>query len=257
MRDELNVTDYKTLDDIVFSMNTASSVETIQEKTLNQLRELVPYECATFFLPERGAGPNLLGSPVVVDCDSCFIDEYKEYYQQMDYLLWIFRLNEALTYRETDLIKDPLRQKSAFFNQYIKSHGLYYVSGVSLVHNQVLCGAITLYRAKKSGDFNGRSLAVLSHLQRHLGNRLYQLLYSVKETPTPQAKTIFNPIEQILTRREREIANLIFTGLDTEKMAVLLHISPKTVKKHIDNIFKKTNIHSRLQLVRIMNNSSF
>ncbi len=249
---DLTMSDLRALDDLVYFINTASSVPEIQREVLLHLRDLFPYDSATFFLPEKSGGLKLLGSPVAVDYDNRLLAEYEEHYQQIDYLLWIFRLSEPLTYRETDIIDDRLRNRSPFFNEYIRRSGTYYVAGLSVVHQGTLCGAVTLYRTKQRGDFDGRCLAVLSFLQRHLANRLYQLLYpSSADIPDFQASSS-RLLENLFTPREREVARLVITGLDTEKIASMLNISPTTVKKHLDNMFKKLGVHSRLELMRVI-----
>ena len=52
-----------------------------------------------------------------------------------------------------------------------------------------------------------------------------------------------------LTRRELEILRLISTGLDTKKTAQRLHVSPATVRNHVQNILGKLGAHSRLEAV--------
>jgi DNA-binding CsgD family transcriptional regulator len=54
-----------------------------------------------------------------------------------------------------------------------------------------------------------------------------------------------------LSFREREIAELILKGLTNRQIAEQLYISESTVKKHINNFFKKLSICSRWELVRI------
>jgi PAS domain S-box-containing protein len=52
-----------------------------------------------------------------------------------------------------------------------------------------------------------------------------------------------------LTRREGEILRLIATGANTKMLAERLHVSPATVRNHVQNIFTKLGVHSRLEAV--------
>lgn len=51
-----------------------------------------------------------------------------------------------------------------------------------------------------------------------------------------------------LTAREREILSILSEGLATKEIAEKLFISPETLKKHIRNIMKKTETHSRFEI---------
>lgn len=60
---------------------------------------------------------------------------------------------------------------------------------------------------------------------------------------TPQHK------EHALTSREREIMELLRTGATTERIAQELGIRRTTVRNHVQNIFSKLGVHSRLAAV--------
>jgi predicted ATPase/DNA-binding SARP family transcriptional activator/DNA-binding CsgD family transcriptional regulator len=51
-----------------------------------------------------------------------------------------------------------------------------------------------------------------------------------------------------LTRREREVANLVERRLTSRQIALELHISEHTVDRHVANILRKFDIHSREQV---------
>jgi two-component system response regulator NreC len=53
-----------------------------------------------------------------------------------------------------------------------------------------------------------------------------------------------------LTPREREVLILIAEGLTNAEIAEELVISPKTVDSHRENIMRKLNLHSRIDLVK-------
>ena len=57
------------------------------------------------------------------------------------------------------------------------------------------------------------------------------------------------PSSTPLTRREIEILRLMTGGANTKTMAERLHVSPATVRNHVQNIFGKLGVHSRLEAV--------
>ncbi|WP_394130505.1 LuxR C-terminal-related transcriptional regulator [Shewanella maritima] len=52
----------------------------------------------------------------------------------------------------------------------------------------------------------------------------------------------------VTTPKEQQILSLIWNGMTNEEMALKLGISINTVKMHVQNIYKKTNIKNRGQL---------
>ena len=52
-----------------------------------------------------------------------------------------------------------------------------------------------------------------------------------------------------LTNREKEMAQLVSSGLSNVEISTLLNISTGTVKRHNQNIFRKLNIKNRFELI--------
>lgn len=93
---------------------------------------------------------------------------------------------------------------------------------------------------------NGHGGPVTIHLFRDV-TTTKELLNLVQERlATPAAPPDINGD---LTRRELEILRLVSTGADTKTAAAQLHVSPATVRNHVQNILGKLGVHSRLQAV--------
>ena len=58
------------------------------------------------------------------------------------------------------------------------------------------------------------------------------------------------PPHNILTRREIEIFPLLAEGLSNKDIAARLYIAPDTVKKHLQNIYKKLNAKNRFEALK-------
>lgn len=56
--------------------------------------------------------------------------------------------------------------------------------------------------------------------------------------------------ESNLTRRERQILNLVISGQSNREIGTALGISPKTVDKHRSNVMAKLDVHSFAELMR-------
>jgi DNA-binding CsgD family transcriptional regulator len=91
-------------------------------------------------------------------------------------------------------------------------------------------GWITLHASLPAGGADGRVAIVL------------------ERTASPQTTAIRLEAHGV-TAREREIATLLAHGLTNPEIAARLVLSPYTVQDHIKNLFEKTGVSSRQELV--------
>lgn len=63
------------------------------------------------------------------------------------------------------------------------------------------------------------------------------------------AEDHYNPYEQLLTNREREILNLLSKGFLHKQIASELFISTETVKTHCHNIYEKLHVTTKMDAV--------
>lgn len=94
-----------------------------------------------------------------------------------------------------------------------------------------------------------RDLQVIVHFFRDVTAR-HQLAEIVRERASYANGGAALPTSStVLTQREREILGLIAGGARTKSIAEKLHISPVTVRNHVQNILEKLGAHSRLEAV--------
>ncbi|MEG4441114.1 DNA-binding response regulator [Microcoleus sp. AT9_B5] len=53
-----------------------------------------------------------------------------------------------------------------------------------------------------------------------------------------------------LTQRERQVLDLLTEGLSNIQIGSTLHLSPRTIEKHVSSLFRKTDSNNRAELVR-------
>lgn len=78
--------------------------------------------------------------------------------------------------------------------------------------------------------------------------------HTLNDLPSISSPTPFSTFDQNcklfrLTSREIEIAKLIDKGVKYKEIAKMLFIAEKTVTKHIQNIFEKTEVSSKVELI--------
>jgi DNA-binding NarL/FixJ family response regulator len=76
---------------------------------------------------------------------------------------------------------------------------------------------------------------------------LTRVLLSISErgrSSTPEADAI-----ALLTARELDVLRCLMEGLSRNELGALLHVSPNTVRTHVQSILHKLNVHSALTAV--------
>jgi DNA-binding CsgD family transcriptional regulator len=97
--------------------------------------------------------------------------------------------------------------------------------------------------------FSDRDERILKCLQPHLQN-LFAILKK-QDTILAHAYTAAELREncRLLSRREAEIASLICRRLRPRQISTLLLLSPRTVERHIENIYDKLDVRNRTQMI--------
>lgn len=85
-------------------------------------------------------------------------------------------------------------------------------------------------------DYSHKDRALLSLLRPHLNE-----LYRHSQRPADRADA--------LTPRQRELLGLVAQGRSTREVASQLFLAPGTVRKHLDNIFERLGVSSRLAAI--------
>ena len=104
--------------------------------------------------------------------------------------------------------------------------------------------------AAKQGDIETLLMAVRgaargeTHLPAALLTRVLVSLSERGRWSTPEADAI-----GLLTARELDVLRYLMAGLSRNELGAMLHVSPNTVRTHVQSILRKLNVHSALRAV--------
>lgn len=88
-------------------------------------------------------------------------------------------------------------------------------------------------------------IRIIKHYAQHSG-QLASPFLTAAEVREPAARPAG---AHLLTRREQEIAELLMRGLHSAELARALSISVETVKVHIQHIYRKMGVKSRVEMI--------
>jgi len=87
------------------------------------------------------------------------------------------------------------------------------------------------------------------HLPLRSGDRIVGVLILAFEARRLPSEPIGTEPHPRLTPRQREILDLIASGLSTSEMATRLTISTETVRNHLRSVFTELGVHTRLEAI--------
>ncbi|MBE3672344.1 response regulator transcription factor [Pseudoalteromonas distincta] len=81
------------------------------------------------------------------------------------------------------------------------------------------------------------------------GQLLSNLVGALSNTPLKYARTCEL---DLLTKRERQVVDIVVTGATNKQAAESLNITERTIKEHMGSIFNKLKVRDRIQLMLVV-----
>lgn len=221
---------------------------------VSECRNRREYEAARHEWLERAVGfdasyfgaasPQQLVTPVVSGIDTQRV-EYCEaraerYWQDQLALLRAARDSGGVV-ADHDALSAQARDRMPFYREVVAAHGIRATAVALLRLRGQVSGCVFLGRTARGARFGGelgllrRALPVLA-----LADAVHAEHEPLAETTAPEASQ--------LTRREREVLQLLCRGLTNAQIAAQLGSSPCTVKNQVSAILQKTRAVNRTQL---------
>ncbi|WKY47668.1 LuxR C-terminal-related transcriptional regulator [Eubacteriaceae bacterium ES3] len=167
-----------------------------------------------------------------------------------DHLLWIINGKESNLVRESDLMAEESRLTSSLYLNCYQQYNIFDTLQFSIVYNQHLLGILTLFRTRADGEFNEDDMFYLRSLGIHLNMIMNTILLEEKPAVKFNLEDLVN--EYHLTSRESQVLNLVAAFRNNDEIGSELSISENTIQKHLQNIFRKLNVSSKWDLLRLL-----
>lgn len=246
----LDTLTWTTIYDMSLLIHGTDDLHKMENFFLEALRNLIPFDKALFLLYNEDENQDLeILDAVTIHMNDEYIQYYKDSINSNGFFRRVLSLRKTVAYRSCDLVTpddETTTMVSEARKSFLVPNEVAYYSGIVITHDRKLLGEIVLYRHKNQKDFSPTEVEILDILKDSLQIRLRHELGNTKGTVSPKE---FDFSKLGLTPREIEITKLILRHQSTNDISKALVISPSTTKKHLQNIFSKLGLRSRLQLI--------
>ena len=250
----LKSTEWNTINNILLELYTVTDLDALTIKILKVLRMLIPYSHGYFLILDE--------KKKILEKHTCFVGydkeiaaQYIQSYYEKDYLQFVYDIaGQTMAYKDTELLEKDARENTEFYKNYLKPNNMVYGCGIILMKNRKLMGILNFFRGEELGDFTEENMEILNVLMKHFENLIYNAIMYLSNCRSRE--TDYDRIKQMyrLTGREVELAKLIKEGMSNQEISDRFCVSLSTVKKHVYNLYGKTGVNSRIQLLNLFEN---
>ena len=243
--------EFLLINNIIYQIYSIPDFDTMKITFLNLLKMLIPNTASSILMADHTNSKNLLCDPICVPV--VYSDAEKNYLlnEDEDYTRWIMLSGQCLLIRESDLMPEEERIKTVLYKKCYEPFGLHYSLQLNLVYNDLFLGVVTIYRKKEEGDFTSDEMFIVKAFSDHLNLRFYEYYTKDSKNSSNASYSIANLASQYnLTNREVEVLQLIFQDMDNDEIADKLFISGYTLKKHIQNLYRKFDVSTKWNLLK-------
>ena len=237
--------------EIVYQIHACKTEEKLFPTLLAQLKLFIPYTYASIIPIQKDPETGELKHGLPYSWPRHFQAVERAWVEQINETdtAWLSYALETIVLRDSDFLGDV--PANSYRTQYIQ-HGISDCIQVNLVYEERILGRIVLYRAGKDWNFTDQDAFYLRALSNHIDLAYHTCLKN--RSPSLLENRLGRLAKEYgLTRREEEIVGCIFQGMDNEDLVAHLRITKNTLLKHLQNIYRKCGVFSRVDLLQLYN----
>ncbi|CDM70292.1 Hypothetical protein CM240_3175 [Clostridium bornimense] len=251
--EKLKENEWNTINDMLLEIYTIRTLQEFTVTLLKMFRMIIPYTKGYFIVfDEEGNIENKKSYFINMSEESK--KKYISDFYEIDYLKYVLDFAKSTKiYRDTDILENDIRKKTEFYKNFLHQEDIPYGCGILCVKDRETVGIINLFRSEDFGDFTNKDMYILDILKQHLTNIICRLTNRDNDNFMSRGNSEDFVSRYELSEREGEITELLKIGYSNAEIGEKLIISISTVKKHIYNIYMKTGVKSRTQLIALLN----
>ena len=264
--DTLSHADWLRLHEVTLDLHAASSLRDLAGRVLEGVRHLFPYDSGSLQDDRGGADkvPWTVGGKIVWQGDVKTGGQYGMRVMPAegpDFLplrpAWLAvsaekhphtsyyrRTTDGTARRLSDVVPMRRLRRTKFFNEISRPLGL---TAQMTVYMPLSPGSTLMLAACRSGtDFSERERLLLDLLRSHVGlswRRVLGAERTIDCRPASKLAVVGPPFG--LTKREVEVLGWVSRGKTNRDIAIILKLSPLTVKLHVERILAKLGCETR------------
>lgn len=153
---------------------------------------------------------------------------------------WALRPTDLEPVRISDLVSQAQLRRTSTFDRVLRPMGTPNMLGVPLRFSATSGEGYAVKRSGRDFSDHDRDLAFALQIALVVLHRRARS----EQQPIPEADD-----SGVLTPRESQVLSLVGRGLTADAIGRSLSISPKTVRKHLEHVYRKLNTNDRLMAV--------
>lgn len=237
---------YQTLNHIIYNLYHFDCFDEMILQMVEDLKIVVPNCCACMYLIDAEEGKRLQKTVCLpVEYEGLETETFCKDNNAIPY--WLARKRQTAILQGSEMIESEEFAHSEYYKQHFEPYGVFYSIYVILASHDTTLGMLALYRKQEEQDFDDEDYFWLEMLSGHLKQRLYQEWKKNHDKEKVDRNLLQNPFG--FTFRELEIMHHILQGKPNAIITKELSITQNTLKKHLQNMYRKAGVKSRLQLI--------
>ncbi|MBQ9828350.1 MAG: hypothetical protein IJM62_06685 [Lachnospiraceae bacterium] len=258
---ELSKYEIHKINDIVYYVYSIGDIDEMWSKTMEMTGAVVPYDGISYITENAGDGS--ITSVFRCRKDDSGPGSISETIPSDDHRKWIMdhpqnmicRLSELFSGEQIDDIQKGQRitDEIGFNHQII----------MTFSDDGGMSRAVILHRSRENGEFTDKELFITKLLYVHYGSRLRGKTSGTVNDAGVKDRMFNENIEKFcsvygLSGREKDVLIRMAENMQTNEICESLSISISTLRKHIDKIYRKLSVSSRIELNKLLiNNNCF